>query len=71
MVAPLVWLAWVSRLSPASAATVRTPGSFRSMPSTRSTTASVRCRDAPSGSWIAIAKKPLSSVGMNALGTRR
>ena len=36
-----------------------------------STTLSVRCREAPSGSWIATTKKPLSSVGMNPLGTRR
>ena len=70
MVAPFDWLAWASRLNPTSAANCRTAGSFRSIPSTRSTTASVRCREAPSGSWMAITKKPLSSVGMNAAGTR-
>jgi len=58
-------------LKPTSAAKVRIPFSFRRMFSTCSTTLSVRWREAPSGSWIATTKNPLSSVGMNALGTRR
>ena len=56
---------------PASATMFRTAGSWRRNPSTRCTTASVRCSEDASGSWIATAKYPLSSVGMKDTGTCR
>ena len=49
----LVWLERLRLSRPASATMFRTAGSWRRHPSTRCTTASVRCSDEPSGSWIA------------------
>ena len=56
MVALLGWLARERMSKPASATMLRTAGSWRRNPSTRSTTAVVRCSDAPSGSCTAMAK---------------
>jgi hypothetical protein len=69
--AALLWPERLRMSKPARPTMFRTAGSWRRNPSTRCSTASVRCSEAASGSWIATAKYPLSSVGTKAEGTLR
>ncbi len=54
--AELDWAALVRKLRPLIDPTMSTPGVLSRIPRTFSATASVRCREAPSGSWITTKK---------------